>query len=62
MCTVLLPPGGYPGTVNKYIKCKVLRDMASGTSVDEDHRVVDLAITIFMPKKHNKPANGVIPK
>jgi len=36
--------------------------MASGTSVDEDHRVVDLAITIFMPKKHNKPANGVIPK
>jgi len=42
------------------MKNKVLRDMISGSSVDEDHRFVDLAVSIFRPKKkHNKPANGV---
>jgi len=50
MCTVLLPPGSYPTAVNKYIKCKVLRDIASGSSVYEDHRIVDLDVSIFRPK------------
>jgi hypothetical protein len=46
----------------KSMKSMALPDMASGSSVDEDHRVVELAVSIFRPKKHNNPVNGVISK